>query len=212
MTPEAHRDLRVLEAIAEDGGITQRRLALHLGIALGLTNLSLQRLTREGLIRRVDGRSNGMRYRLTPKGTALKTRLTYELMEHSLTLYRRVRQQLRDRLQPIAARSPLRIAICGTGEAAEVAYLSLREMGLEPVAILDGRSGGRFLGLPVFDVGDYPLADIDVIIASTLAHDDEMILRLRGCGVPSERIMLLRSDVLNRTPGARPRRTVRSSR
>ena len=40
-----------------------------------------------------------------------------------------------------------RIAIHGTGEAAELAYLSVAERGLELVAVFDGADAGQFLDL-----------------------------------------------------------------
>ena len=39
MDIEAHRDLRLLEAVEADSRVTQRSLSTQLGIALGLTNI-----------------------------------------------------------------------------------------------------------------------------------------------------------------------------
>jgi DNA-binding MarR family transcriptional regulator len=192
VNPEAHRDLRVLEALAEDACITQRSLSLRLGIALGLTNLYLKRLVRKGWVRCVNIRSNRIRYLLTPKGIAQKTRLTYEFMEYSLQLYRRVRTHLRERLQALDGRASMRVAIYGTGEAAELAYLCLREMGLEPAGVLDDEGGAMFLGLPVADVGTYPLGDYDAIVLATLEADAAMQARLAARGVPASRIVTVR--------------------
>lgn len=36
----------------------------------------------------------------------------------------------------------------GTGEAAELAYLSLKEFGIEPVVVFDATGGERLLGRP----------------------------------------------------------------
>ena len=48
MALDARRELRALEVLAENEGITQRGLASKLGIALGLTNLYVKRLARKG--------------------------------------------------------------------------------------------------------------------------------------------------------------------
>ncbi len=82
MRVEDHRNLQALEAIAEDSRITQRTLSSRLGIALGLTNIYLRRLVRKGYIKCVNVQSNRLRYLLTPKGIAEKTRLTYEFMQY----------------------------------------------------------------------------------------------------------------------------------
>src|SRR5690242_11140222 len=122
MDSSSHRELRVLEAIAEDGRTTQRRLASRLGIGLGLANLYLKRLVRKGYIKCVNVQSNRLLYLITPTGLTEKTRLTYEFMEYSLQLYRGARQRLRQVLEPLGQRTDVQVAIYGTGEAAELAY------------------------------------------------------------------------------------------
>src|SRR6202008_1080579 len=148
MDIEAHRDLKLLEAVAEDSRVTQRSLATKLGIALGLTNIYLKRLVRKGYIKCVNVQSNRLTYLITPRGIAEKARLTYEFMDYSLHLYGEVRQHLRTVLHDCAAAGQGG-AICRRGEAAELAYLSLKESGLEPVAIFDKDGGAQFLGMPV---------------------------------------------------------------
>src|SRR5258708_24926185 len=143
---EAHRDLRLLEAVELDSRVTQRSLAHKLGIALGLTNIYLKRLVRKGYIKCVNVQSNRITYLITPRGIAEKARLTYEFMDYSLHLYGEVRQHLREALQACAA-ADRRVAIYGRGEAAELAYLSLREFGLEPVAVFDENNAEEFLGM-----------------------------------------------------------------
>ncbi len=196
MTSDSHRDLQVLEAVARDQRITQRRLAKDLGIALGLSNLYLRRLAKKGYIKCVGAGPNRLQYLLTPTGVAEKMRLTYEFMEYSLSLYRQVREHLRERLQPLVHLGPLRIGICGTGEAAELAYLSLKEFDVEPAAIFDDGQVGRFLGLPVSTVSARACADCEIIIAASLDRQDEMVAHLVEHGVPLERIVTLRASAL----------------
>ena len=143
MDVEAHRDLRLLEAVHEDSHVTQRGLASKLGIALGLANIYLKRMIHKGYIKCVNVQPNRISYLITPRGIAEKARLTYEFMDYSLHLYGEVRQHLREAMQDCAAAGK-RVAIYGCGEAAELAYLSLKESGLEPVAIFDRDRRPRF--------------------------------------------------------------------
>src|SRR5262245_63836924 len=144
MDVEEHRDLRALEAVQQDSRLTQRGLASKLGIALGLANIYLKRMIHKGYLKCVNVQPNRISYLITPRGIAEKARLTYEFMDYSLHLYGEVRQHLRGVLQSCAA-ADRRVAIYGRGEAAELAYLSLKECGLEPVAIFDIESGTEFL-------------------------------------------------------------------
>ena len=88
-------------------------------------------------------------------------------MDYSLHLYGEVRQHLRTALQECAAAGK-RVAIYGRGEAAELAYLSLKESGLEPVAIFDRENGSEFLGMPVVPIAEHAQFEFDLIIVATL--------------------------------------------
>src|SRR5881409_2424340 len=177
MDIENHRDLKLLEAVEEDSRVTQRSLATKLGIALGLTNIYLKRLVRKGYIKCVNVQSNRITYLITPRGIVEKARLTYEFMDYSLHLYAAVRRRLRTVFQDCAARGR-RVAICGCGEAAELAYLSLKEAGLEPVVIFDADGGHDFLGMPVLAVADHATIDYDLVIVATFERSAQQLLTM----------------------------------
>jgi ribosomal protein S25 len=189
---EARRSLRLLEAVAEDRTITQRSLAAKLGVALGLANLYLKRLVRKGFIKCVNVQSNRLIYLITPKGISEKTRLTYEFMEYSLALYKQTRRHLHGALQPQIRSGATRAAIYGTGEAAELAYLSLKEHGIEPTAIFDGDGGGEFLGMIVRDIADHAQVDFDVLIVATLGDPQIAVDYQTCCGVVRDRLVTVR--------------------
>src|SRR5438309_522477 len=153
------RDLGILTAIGEGHPLTQRALAQRLGVALGLTNLYLKRLASKGLIKitefpRKPSARKRLRYVLTPKGLLEKSRLTYEYMSYSLAIYRRTRETLREALGHLLHGQGLkRIAFYHTGEAAELAYVTLKELGLEPVAVLMAPILDLALGAPAGAAG-----------------------------------------------------------
>src|SRR5204863_15468 len=68
MDVEDRRNLQALEAISEDGHITQRTLATKLGIALGLTNIYLRRLVRKGYVKAINVQSKAAVERLVSLG------------------------------------------------------------------------------------------------------------------------------------------------
>ena len=193
MDVEAHRDLRVLEAVQQDSRLTQRGLASKLGIALGLANIYLKRMIHKGYIKCVNVQPNRISYLITPRGIAEKARLTYEFMDYSLHLYGEVRQHLRAALRECAAAGK-RVAICGSGEAAELAYLSLKESGLDPVAVFDAEGGREFLGMPVLAITDHATVDFDLIIVATLDRSGQQLQALLDVGVPREKLFPLRKE------------------
>jgi DNA-binding MarR family transcriptional regulator len=196
MDTEARRQLMLLEAVEEDSRVTQRGLATKLGIALGLTNIYLKRLVRKGYIKCVNVQSNRLTYLITPRGIAEKARLTYEFIDYSLHLYGEVRQHLRQMLHECAV-SGTRVAIFGRGEAAELAYLSLKEFRLEPVAIFDEEGGDDFLGMPVRPISEHEEVPYDVIVVATLDGSGQQWQNLVRDGVPPDKLFPLR-----KIPGA----------
>jgi DNA-binding MarR family transcriptional regulator len=192
MDIEARRHLTVLDAVADNERITQRGLSAKLGIALGLTNIYLKRMIRKGYIKCVNVQSNRLLYLITPQGIAEKTRLTYEFMDYSLHLYRDVRMHLSEVLRPLAAHGHRRIAVCGTGEAAELAYLCLKEQGIEPVAILDD-DGGSFLGMAVRPLHAHHEIEFDRVIVATLDTPQRRVKQLIAAGVPREKLLTLQA-------------------
>lgn len=190
MNLEAWRDLQLLEAVDAESTVTQRSLAAGLGIALGLTNLYLKRLIHKGYIKCVTMRPNRLVYFVTPRGAARKARLTLEFMKYSLDLYRDARRHLRQGLNQRFARDA-RVAIYGTGEAAELAFLLLREINVDPVAVFDGTSDQLFLGLPVRDIREHHTVEFDILIIALLDRTHSIVSAVHAAGVPPENLILL---------------------
>lgn len=190
MELESRRDLQLLQELEQQSTITQRTLASRLGIALGLTNLYLKRLIRKGYVKCVTVSPNRLVYSLTPKGMSRKARLTYEFMKYSLDFYRDARQHLRSSLAVAVARQK-RVAIYGTGDAAELVYLLVRDMGLELAGVFDAEGGKTFLGLPVHAIADQSGLDYDVLIVAVLERPAGTLKLIRRSGVPEPKILML---------------------
>ena len=152
---------------------------------------------------------NRLVYSLTPRGVIRKTRLTYEFMKYSLDFYRDARQHLRRSLvQAVAQRR--RIAVYGTGDAAELVFLLIREMGLELVAVFDGESDRQFLGHPVLPIDRHGEVAYDVMVVAVLERPAGTIKLLRQLGVPDTKVLMLRPDWSATQPAANG--TARSGR
>jgi DNA-binding MarR family transcriptional regulator len=188
MYVQQRRELTVLEAVAEDERITQRSLANKLGVALGLTNLYLKRLVRKGYIKCVNVQSNRILYLITPQGISEKARLTYEFMEYSFHLYRLFRQRLNGVIQSCADAGQRQIAIYGTGEMAELAYLSLKEVGLEPAAVFGANGQTEFLGMTVRPISAHCEVEFDLLIVA-MVDGKRAAVDLALVGVSPDRLI-----------------------
>jgi hypothetical protein len=169
-------------------------LASSLGIALGLANLYLKRLARKGYIKVSTIPPNRLRYLLTPRGLAEKTRLTYEFMDYSVRLYRETRGILREALASVAERGQRRVVLYGTGEAAELAYLTIVELGLTLTAVVvgDATEAPMFLGNTVRDVATLRADEMDAVVVATFDSVDVAVKTLRNAGIDEDKIVVVR--------------------
>ena len=191
MDLQGQRDLLLLSELDRNDGATQRTLATKLGVALGLTNLYLKRLARKGYIKIKTIPRNRIRYLLTPEGFAEKSRLTYQYMEHSLSYYREIRGRLKDMLSSLEWKKGQRVAICGTGELAELAYLALREMNVDCVGFVDGKTRDIFLSCRVFSPEEVAGCQLDRVLIADLDHAAAYEEQLLQFGLAREKLLRL---------------------
>jgi len=191
MDVQGQRDLLLLSEVERNAHLTQRSLSSRLGVALGLTNLYIKRLARKGYIEIATVPPNRVRYQLTPQGAAEKVRLTHEYMDYSLAYYRDIRIRLKEMLGAVGRLAGRRFVIFGTGELAELAYLSLREMDGTCVGFLDDKRRESFLSYPV----SFPEAvgrwEFDKVLIADLDQASAHEARLIGCGVSPDKVMRL---------------------
>lgn len=195
MNLQGQRDLLLLTEVERDSGVTQRSLAAKLGVALGLTNLYLKRLVRNGYITATTIPSHRVRYMLTPQGFAEKSRLTSLHVAYALSHYRDMRARLRESLSHMAKNGMKRVVIYGTSELAEMAYLSLREMRMTLVGFVDDGLQESFLSYPVWRSDVLQEWEFDAVLLANVDQIDGLRTKLEHQHVPDSKIIALTSSV-----------------
>ena len=192
MEKESQRHLTILTEIAEGKHVTQRAIADKMGVALGLVNLYLKRLVRKGYVKVSTIPSNRIKYLLTPKGVAEKARLTYEYVGYSLGLYRETRKNIREGLESLNGKGIRRVAIYGTSEAAELTFLTLREIGVEvSIVVSEDEHKSSFFGIPVRGLTEISPDDFDLIVVAGFPLDKLSVHSLEQYGIPDDKVFTL---------------------
>ena len=191
MDLQGQRDLQLLNEIEQDAEVTQRSLAKKLGVALGLTNLYLKRLAHKGYIKITTIPRHRIKYLLTPRGMAEKSRLTYLYMQYSLTYYRDMRQRLKRVLSESSSAGAKRIVIYGAGELAELAYLTIREMDLTLVGFVNGQQDQTFLSYPLWPIESVSNWQFDALLITDIQEAKQIQARIVREGIPKEKIITL---------------------
>jgi len=188
---QGQRDLLLLSELERDASVSQRSLATKLGVALGLTNLYIKRLARKGYIKVTTIPPHRIKYLLTPQGLAEKSRLTYLYMQYSLSHYRDMRAKLRAVLTRATDRGVKRVVIYGTGEFAEMAYLSLREMNLTLVGFVGDGAEESFLSYPVWRPEVLAEWDFDAVLLADIDRVPQRVETLARHHVPGEKVLAI---------------------
>jgi DNA-binding MarR family transcriptional regulator len=179
---DTHRAFLLLSEIEQEETLSQRELASRLGIALGLVNSYLKNLIAKGYVRIRSFPKNRYGYLLTPQGLAEKSRLAYLHLSYFTNLYQSARQDYLALFRTLHTSGIRRISFCGVDEIAEIAYLSLREIGLELLEVMDDQHAGELF----FEMRVSPLitsseiTNLPIVITSLKRGDvlaDELLRR-----------------------------------
>lgn len=106
--------LRILQILVQEPGISQRRLAERLGVSVGKTHYLLKALLEKGLIKvdnfRRSDRKLAYLYLLTPRGIETKLRLTRAYLARKGAEYEALREEiaaLRSELTALQTGTPI---------------------------------------------------------------------------------------------------------
>lgn len=193
---DSSRSLQLLSEISGEEPLSQRELSRRLGIAVGLVNSYLKNLVSKGFVRVKNFPSNRYAYLLTPQGLAEKSRLAYQHLSYFTSLYTVARQDYRDLFRGLEESGVREVAFCGVDEVAEVAYLSLQEIGLELVAVMDDeRQGSDFFGLKILPVAKVLNLGQRQLVITSLKRREQLIDAIRGLGVSNNRILIAGAEI-----------------
>lgn len=186
---DSHRSFLLMTEIAGDEPISQREISRRLGIAVGLVNSYLKNLVAKGFVRVKDFPSNRYAYLLTPQGVAEKSRLAYQHLSYFTNLYTVARKDYLDLFRRLEAHGVQKVAFCGVDEVAEIAYLSLKQTGIELQVVMDlNAAGSDFFGNTVKPVS----ANLNLpVVITSLKQSAAYLDMLNSLGVDSKTVFTI---------------------
>lgn len=192
-----YRSFLLLDEISKNHELTQRDLSKKLGVALGLVNSYIKNLAGRGYITVSTIPRKRYAYYLTPNGFAEKTRLTYQHLQNFTNLYRTARRDFHNLFNSVKKSMVRRVVFCGVDEVTEIAYLSLKEAGLELAGILDKASGKKkFFGFEVHPITDIGVLEYDIVVITAFQGGEGLKTLLVKAGVDEKRVLSISTDWL----------------
>jgi len=186
---DAGTTLKILDAVEQGNGKSQRMLAGEAEIALGLANAYLKRCVRKGWIKMREAPARRYLYYVTPRGFSEKARLTAEYLTNSFEMFRTARAQCDTLVERCERLEYKRIALAGAGDLAEIAALSGFNGNVEILAIVDPTSNQpRVAGIPVVRALD-DIGEVDAVLLTEIRRPQEIYEALAGT-FPATRILV----------------------
>ncbi len=182
--PDNFKAFQLLSQVMDEQPVSQRELAKRLDIALGLVNSYIKNFVAKGFIRVKNYPRNRYAYLLTPQGMAEKARLAYQHVHYFSNLYTVTRQDYLQLFRDLADRGISRVVFCGVDDVAEIAWLSLREVGVELAEVMDDDHAGTvFMGHEVVAMAHGLLSGNHRVVITSFKRAEQLRGRLREMGV-----------------------------
>ena len=192
MDSKSIKELEILHELSKNEHVNQRLLSKRLGMASGLVNLYIKRLTHKGYIKIKGIKPRRLRYLITPRGIAEKSRLTYEFALISYKYLKGTTDEIKRKLSQLEKAGDTSVVVYGTEDLAEICLLLLKEFDIRVVAVIDHSPEiARFHDYPVVpkDILDSLIFD-KILVAKMDARDDVNAL-VKECGIDPEKVCWL---------------------
>ena len=177
------KHLDTLLEIKDNPSLSQRSLAHKLNISLGLTNAILQNLIHRGWVKAQKMTGRKILYLITPKGMVQATNFIYDRVRETQHYYQYAKDLLTTHFTNLYDKGVRMAVIYGTGQLAEIAYLSLLDSPLILYSILsDDSSKNKFLSHEVLTLPNFSQKIFEIpnpenlIILSTVSQEENKIL------------------------------------
>lgn len=190
-----YKEYMILDLIEKNKDITQRELASHLGIVVSMVNLLLDRIEKEGFIKRKKHNSKKVEYNLTKTGLEKKKVLNIGYLKNAQELYQIAKINILSFLTQLELSGYEKILLYGSGEVAEIllnTINSIHESAIKIVGVLDDdvmKIGKKFIETNIISLNDLKSINYDGILISSYTNHNKMFNKLKERQINESKII-----------------------
>lgn len=129
----SEKELKIMEEIARNRGVTQRELSRKAGVSLGMVNMSLKKLARKGYVKVKGMNKRSLEYVLTPKGFSQKAKKSYRYFRKTLVSLKSMKKKIQALILTEYSKGGRSFIVLGDGELADIVEMSFRDLALGDV-------------------------------------------------------------------------------
>jgi len=135
---------------------------------------------------------NRVKYMLTPQGFAEKSRLTYEFIKHSFSLYKEALKKFEGLVNELEKRKVKTVVFYGASDLTEITFISLKTTNIKLVGVVDdSKKGTQFLDFTIRSTSELKNLEFDSIILTALESKENVVKKLVEKNIPREKIIML---------------------
>ena len=127
------RELQILVEIERDPHVSQKELAIRVGLAPSMVNNYMKQLCDQEKVQKVGPNHKRISYHLTEAGRRMRDELLAQYLLEGLRLYETLSEDLKRRLRRIQQDGISRVMLFGAAEACEAISRAAQDVGLEVV-------------------------------------------------------------------------------
>ena len=177
------RELRqqLIVELQRGSNVSQRALALRLGVAVGTVNRLLSDMVDAGYVQVFNRDVRPFAYRVTDDGQRYQRRLGLEHYSWVLGNLRRLEQRIRAKLLELRSRGVERVVLYGAGDIMEATTRVASGVGLRVIGVVDDdptKQGHRKGGLVVSAPSAINELEPDAVLITTFRHAEEIQVKM----------------------------------
>ncbi len=181
------REYQVLLEVDGSEQLTQRNLVERLGVGLGTINHTIKRMMKKGYVKTKQLNGRSITYSLTAEGFSRKMRYIVEYARKSFDFFSSLKESLGIKFRDVVESGrDMRVIILGTGEVAEVVYLSIRDNEMDLEGVYADSAQGKWLGHVVKPVSQLCYRENYLLVVTDLGgvlySDNEEIKKFKDSG------------------------------
>ena len=189
------KELMILNLIANEKRITQRKISNAAGISTSMVNSYLEDYANKGLIDITYSNSKNVHYKITKKGEEERKLLNIQYLESALDFYNSAKTECLNYLKQIISKGHKNILFYGAGEVAEIMLYVINnsdDIDINILAIIDddiNKQGKKITNINIISFNDISNYNYDGIMISTYTNTEVIYQKLINNGI-DEKVIL----------------------
>lgn len=195
-----YKEFMILDLVAKNPEVTQRKVADILNISVSMVNYYLEEYETKGFIKKTYINSKNVHYIITKVGVERRKVLNIGYLNATIQVHNAAKSNIISFLNYVVNQHYKLIILYGAGEVTESMLQVMqndKEMHLKPVAIIDDdvhKQGSLLVNTPIISIKDIYRIKHDGVLISSYANHQVMYKKLMDIDYPKDQIISFFED------------------